>query len=335
MRTAAYALLGALGVLLACELVLRALPVSTASLTGYYLDPAVITYPPGHSWKSATGWDLRNAEVLQANNAGFVAHRDFLAGQNAVALVGDSFVEASMLEASDRPGVQLERALAGRPVYAMGAPGTSLLDYAERIRLASTRWDVRDVVVLMEVGDVKQSLCGSGNIHSPCLDKNSFQPRTELRGEPGILKRWLRHSAVAQYLVSQLKIDFSRLLQQALRQAKASEAGVAPVTAKKAAANMPMVEAVAKTFFARALPHVKGRLVIIVDANRSSEILDPERSRFIELATAAGAQVVDAAPIYRNHYASSTLSLEVGPYDSHLNALGLGLLMEAAAKKLR
>ena len=41
-------LAGALLTLLALELVLRLLPVSTATLTGYYIDPLILTYPPRH-----------------------------------------------------------------------------------------------------------------------------------------------------------------------------------------------------------------------------------------------------------------------------------------------
>lgn len=335
MRTVAYALLGVLAVLLAAEAGLRVLPVSTSSQTGYYLDPAVLTYPPGHTWRTATGWDLRNAQILHANNAGFAAHRDFVRDDAAVGFIGDSFVEASMLDAADRPGVQLERALAGRPVYAMGGPGSALLDYAERIRLASTQWGVRDFVVLMERGDIRQSLCGSGNNHAPCLDRQTLQPRSQVQSAPTALKRWLRHSALAQYLVSQLKLDTARLLSQALQQARTTPEHAAPAPAREPSADHRTVDAVAQAFLARALPHVKGRLVLIVDANRRSATPDPERERFMELARAAGVVVIDAAPIYQAHYAHSNLKLEVGPYDSHLNALAIRLLADAAAQALR
>lgn len=345
-RKAIYWLLGAIGFVLACEVVLQVLPVSSATLTGYHADPQILTYPPAHRWRVATGWDLRNARSLQSNNIGFVAERDFTRDPNAVALVGDSFVEASMLAAADRPGAQLEAALAGRPVYAMGGPGSALLDYAERIRFAHERFGVRDFVLLMERGDVRQSLCGSGNIHGPCLDRASFTPRTETQAPPGLAKRLLRHSALAQYLLGQLKLSPERLWRQALAQsqppAEAAATGNAAraVSAEARARALAETEAVAQAFFARAMPHVEGRLVIVLDGNRNGLPIAPNsddgaRAHFMAIARQARAVVIDAEPLYRAHYATSALALEVGPYDAHLNPLGLGLVMRAAARALR
>ena len=105
------------------EAACRLLPVSSATLSGYHVDPQILTYPPRHEWTSAFGWDLRNPQRLKSNNFGFVADHDFVRNLNAVALVGDSFVEAGMLAAEDRPAAQLEQRLgAGRPVYALGGP---------------------------------------------------------------------------------------------------------------------------------------------------------------------------------------------------------------------
>jgi hypothetical protein len=108
--------LGLLGVLIAAEAALQLLPVSTATMRGYHHDADVLTYPSHHRWQTATGWDLRNAERLQSNNWGFAAARDFLPDPRAIALIGDSYVEASMLPVSDRPAAQLERLLHARPV---------------------------------------------------------------------------------------------------------------------------------------------------------------------------------------------------------------------------
>jgi len=138
------------------------LPVPTATMRGYYLDPDVLSYPPHHEWQVATGWDLRNPQVLRSNNWGFAARHDFVADPEAVVLIGDSYVEASMLADAERPAAQLERLLGvPRTVYAMGSPGSSLLDYAQRLRLASQRLGARDVVLLIERFDARQSLCGS------------------------------------------------------------------------------------------------------------------------------------------------------------------------------
>ena len=346
-RTAVCFVLGIASFLLVGELALRVLPVSTSTASGYYLDPNILTYPPGHSWTNSTGWDLRDPQHQRSNNAGFVAHRDFDRNPRAVALIGDSFVEASMLDADQRPGQQLERALAdGRPVFTMGAPGSALLDYAERIRLAQSRYGVRDFVLLMERGDVRQSLCGSGNIHGPCLDPQTLAPRTELRPAPDAIKRTLRHSALAQYVFSQLKLDPHRLWQQAIAQSRpVSPSPIADAAAPLMQSNLPDLlpaaqDAVVSTFFNRIEGKVAGKLVIVLGSDRAAmyrgqATVDPMRARFIALARSHGAIVVDTETIFRAQWARSPLKLDVSPSDSHFNALGVQLVAQAAAEALR
>ena len=329
------------GFLLLLELLFRLLPVSTSTETGYYTDPLILNYPPHHHWTTATGWDLRNAQRLESNNFGYVASNNFERNDQAVALIGDSFIEASMLAAADRPGAQLEQALGLRPVFAMGNPGTALLDYAERIRFAHEQFGVRDFVVLMERGDVKQSLCGSGNINGPCLDPKTLVARIEKIPAPGTTKRIFRHSALAQYVFGQLKFSPQKLWQQAF---PPPHSGAKLATARTTVSDgpnqvqdvPPFVDVVAKAFFDRIKPYATGKLVIVLDSDRRALAArqftpDPLRKRFIELARASGATVVDTEPIFEAHFARSNLTLDVGPYDGHLNPLGVSLVMQAAA----
>lgn len=343
----ALAALLSFGVLL--EVMLRALPVPTPALSGFHGDPFIRTYPPGHQWWVATGWDLRNARQLRANNEGWVASRDFVADDHAVALIGDSFVEASMLREEDRFAPQLEKALGAlgpaRAVYAMGNPGTSLLDYAERVRFAAGRYGVADFVLLLEVGDVAQALCGSGNVESKCVDARTLQPRTVQAPPSSVFRQMLRHSAAAQYLVGQLKFSTGRIWSAALEQgapAQGHQVGQKRVTNDDPAPALDeeSVRTLVDLFLERTQPHIKGRLVVVLDADR--ELLrgrratraPAERALTIRLLREAGVQVVDAEGPFRAHRARSRLALEVGPYDGHLNGLAFGLLAGPTARTL-
>lgn len=348
LATIACGLLGVAAFVVLCELLFRALPVSSATKFGYHFDPKIPTYAPLHDWRYATGWDLRHAQKLRTNNFGFVSAFDFRRDESAVALIGDSYVESASLDAADRPAAQLERALAGqRAVYAMGSAGTALLDYAERIRFAHENFGIRDFVVLVERGDVRQALCGSGNVHSQCLDPKTLEPRTVTVSDPSPAKRALRDSAFAQYLVSQLKIVPGELWQQAFRRSTASETALRePQPASGEAAKrevsdqaMRVVDAVARVFFERVRPHVTGRLVIVVDSDRDAlmrgrAVDDPPRRRFIERAREAGAVVVDTEPLFRAHFKQSGLSLDLDPRDGHFNPLGTRLIAVHAALAL-
>ena len=336
-------LAGVVALLLACEVLFRLLPVSSSTQSGYYIDPQIPTYPPHHRWRVATGWDLRNPQQLASNGHGFVSAREFTPDPRAIGLIGDSYVEASMLPSGDRPGAQLELALsARRPVYAMGSPGSSLLDYAERIRFASQNSGVRDFVVWMEVGDVRQALCGSGNVISACVDRLTLQPQTVHIAEPSAVKRILRESALMNYIVGQLKLTPEGLWQQLLSSASAAPArGPRPggATAMDDSAVTRQIDTIVGVFFQRIAPFANGRLVFVMDAAHSSatrltSLQALERSRFMRLAGEHGAAVVDLEPLYAAHYARSSHSLEVGPYDHQLNADGVRIVAQAAARAL-
>lgn len=349
MRVAASIVLALAAVLGATELLLRGLPVSTTTATGYHHDPDLLTYPSGHAWTVSTGWDLRNPQRLHANNWGFAAHRDFVADTEALALIGDSYVEASMLDAEDRPGAQLERMLAGsRSVYAMGSPGTAMLDYAQRIRVASQRFGVRDFVIWMERGDARQSLCGSGNVHSRCLDPQTLEPRVERIPPPGWLKQMLRHSALAQYFAGQLKFRPRAFVTAVLTRNAPEVPGIAPA-ARDSTARGPseaavhrerrIIDEVLRRFSAQAGPYLVGRTIVVVDGNRAGAAGDPQSTLFqraylLERLRGLGYEVVDLEPVFASHAARSPLSLEVGPYDRHLNALGVAVAMREVNARL-
>ncbi|PZP96688.1 MAG: hypothetical protein DI587_19650 [Variovorax paradoxus] len=329
------------------EIVLRGLPVSTATMTGYYQDPDILAYPAHHTWTMATGWDLRNPHTLRANNWGFAAEHEFTADPEAVALIGDSYVEASMLAPRDRPAAQLEALLPGqRKVYAMGTPGTAMLDYAQRIRFANERFQIRDFVVLMEGADARQALCGSGNIVSRCLDPETLEPRTARHPRASAWTDLARHSALAQYLMSQLRFKPATVVKAMFTRKPPEEAGagagkVAPTAPdpEQLARAQAMVDAVVQQFFAT-VPRAQIRqLVFLVDGRRTSQaaprtLAELERAHLILRLREQGATVHDLEPLYAAHAARSQRSLAVGPYDGHLNPMGLHLAMAAAAQSL-
>lgn len=337
VRHAALVLLGALACVLGLELLFHVLPVSTYTDTGYHIDPKIVTYRPRHEFRVSWGWNLEGPIRHRANNLGFLSEKDFVPDPNAIALVGDSFVDASMLGPGDRIGDQLQRAVGSRPVYAMGGPGSSLLDYAERMRFASEKLGVRDFVVVLEMGDIKQVYCGSGNIHGPCLDRKSGEPRVETQPAPSTLKLVLRHSAFLQYLLGHLRFDpMSRLR-------KAVTFGEAPAdpAARGYFAGMTSadVDRILAIFFERTASFRKGRLVMVFDSNRvainrGESTTDPMRDHLIAQARALGAEVIDTAPVFRQHVESTGLHLEMSPHDTHWNPLATRLVADTVAATL-
>lgn len=346
-RVIASCVAGVLACVLALEVVLRLLPVSTATATGYPFDPDILAYPAHHRWTVSTGWDLRNPQHLRSNNLGFVGDADFVPDAGALALIGDSYVEASMLDARHRPAAQLQARLGPRrAVYGMGTPGTALLDYAQRVRFASERLSVRDFVVWLEGGDARQALCGSGNVVSRCLDPQTLAPTIQRRPPPPALQRWLRHSALAQYVFSQLKVDWRRLAVAAITrttpevEASTAPPRAAPVSERAIERARAVADAAVDQFFRDVAPYLDGQLLFVVDGRRDGPpaqptLADAERRFMIERLRWHGADVVDMEPVYAQHAARSGWSLEVGPYDRHLNARGVALVMDRVTERLR
>lgn len=336
MRHAALMLLGSLLAVLALEGALRLLPTSTYTDTGYHIDPLIVTYRPGHRFRSSQGWDFSQPQTHRSNNLGFLSSRDFVPDPAALVVIGDSFVDASMLPEDERLGGQLQRLLGARPVYAMGGPGSSLLDYAERLRYAAEKLDARDFVVVLERGDARQSYCGSGNVHGPCIDRASGAARTERRPPAGAAQRYLRHSALLQYLLGHLRFDPQARLQRAWRALRSTEADATPRPRTGAATNdfsEAEIARVVEAFFTRIAPYRRGRLLMVFDADRvrmeaGESGTTPEREQFIALARAHGAEVIDTLPAFRAHVAARGRLLEISPLDGHWNREATALVAQ-------
>jgi hypothetical protein len=333
-RFSAFGFLGVAATIFALELLFRILPVSTAAHTGYYFDPVILTYPAHHSFTASTGWDLQNAHSLHTNNYGFVADHDFAPGVNAVALIGDSFVESSMLAPRARLAAQLETRLGQRPVFAMGGPGSSLLDYAERIRFASQRFGVRDFVLLLEHGDVGQSLCGSGNVHGACLDSETFDPRIETQPAAGKLKGILRQFGVPQYLFSQLKLNPSTW--PTLWRTKLGMVD-STVTHRDSMRVAPeATQSVLSQFFERVKPYPRDHLILVLTGTERAGDGRPDivRDQLIESASRNGAIVLEPTPEIEQYGEDSGLSMEVSPTDQHMNGIAMAIIADRVAPLL-
>ncbi len=333
-RFAAFSLLGVAATLAALELLLRFLPVSTATLTGYYIDPVILTYPAHHNFTVATGWSLQNSGSLQANNCGFVADHDFAPGVDAVALIGDSFVESSMLAPRARLAAQLETRLGKRPVFAMGGPGSSLLDYAERIRFASQRFGVRDFVLLLEHGDIGQSICGSGNVHGPCLDSETLEARIETQPAAGAAKRILRQFAVPQYLFSQLKLNPAAW--QATLRGKLGMAGSTPARRDSMRVAPDAIQSVLDQFFARVKPYPTNHLILVLTGTKRASEGTPDfvRDQLIDSSARNGAILLEPTPEIEQYGEDSGLSMDVSPMDKHMNGIALAMVADRIAPLL-
>lgn len=324
--------IGFTAVLMLLEIVFRLLPVSTATRSGYYIHPHILTYPPYHCFTAATGWDLRNSQHNCTNNLGFLADRDFVYEPQAIVLIGDSYVEANMLPAKERLAVQMEQKLAGRPVYSMGGPGSNLLDYAERAKFAAENLGTKTFVFLIERGDLWQSLCGSGNIHAHCLDPQSLLPKSKTTPPPSALKRLMRESALAQYVYSQLKFDLSKVLSNLNPQRPS------PAPKQKNRLSSSVRSQIINRFFEQISAIEGARFIFLIDADRArlseTPSSDDEFTEFRHSAKTGNAFIIDPTDEFRAFVNASGRNLEVGPYDHHWNRSAIRIIANLISQEL-
>ena len=205
MKTPALMLL--LGFALAAllgELALRALPVST----GYRFMVVDARHPIVHGtprlpYVYSRDWSfhLENSGVL--NNFGFRSSYDYVPHSGAVAIVGNSFIQA---DAVDPPDTLAERltALLGKPVYGIGVDGFSLADYLEAARWAGDTFDSRTIIVLLTTGDLLNSCVPRDGEHYLREADGRVMESLVERPPPSALKRWLNELKLFRYLYDNL-----------------------------------------------------------------------------------------------------------------------------------
>lgn len=323
---------GALTVVVLLEGVFRLLPVSTATRTGYYINQNILTYPAKHCFTTSTGWDLRSPQRHCANNYGFIANKDFRYDPDAIILVGDSFVEANMLPVHEGLAAQIESKLKDKAVFALGGPGSNLLDYAERIQFANENFGSKVFIIVINRTDVRESICGSGNIHAHCIEANSLQPKIERLPSPSKLKQIFREFSVAQYVFSQLRVNISNFSFKYFDSNRNHNSN--PDRPKPSTTT---AEVVVKTFFSK-LPVGDGlRYIFVFDPERSDK-QNKNSSNDIELvrdsAIQFGADVVDPKIDFIDFRLSRKLALEVSPVDQHWNSEAIKLVANLIVKRL-
>jgi hypothetical protein len=297
---------GCAGFLLSAEIVLRLLPVSTSTATGYHFDPLINTYPAHHAFTVSTGWDLRNAQQHRSNNYGYLDDKDFDVDPNAVAVIGDSYVEANMLPRAETLPELLDQRLGARRVFAMGAPGTSLLDYAERLRFAAENFGVRATLA----------------------------PNTVLQPPRDGAKQLLSESAFLQYLFSQIRLDPGRLPRTAqvalAREARRLTGGSTQAPSLPRPALAPVTAAaIVEAFFEVVERQAPRTLVILYHSDRANRGRpDVSRDTLREAAARYDAEFVDVTAELVELEERTGLSVYVSPSDHHLNGLTLDRISE-------
>jgi hypothetical protein len=137
--------------LLAAEIVLRFFPVHTmfGPLPVTPQDP-VFHYAPNRTFIYSHGWNFDIVNHGRINNYGWVNDQDYRKDDPTplLAVVGDSFVQASAVPYRETMQGRLAQALAGKMrVYSFGTDGAPLSQYLIFAQYAVREFGAREVII--------------------------------------------------------------------------------------------------------------------------------------------------------------------------------------------
>jgi hypothetical protein len=339
-------LLGLALPLLLIEGVLRLLPVAT----GLHAQPVnaqapVFHFEPDRDFTFSHDWNFSIVNHGRTNNVGYVNGQEYaIEGRHPViGVVGDSFIEAAMVPYPETLHGRLAAELADQMrVYSFAAMGAPLSQYLIWMRHARQTYDVDALVVVVIGNDFDESLAEfkvRPGFHS-YVDESGELVLKRFDFAPGMLRRVVRVSALARYLLLNLHADvtLARWLEGiGFGQAQAASVGDASsgIDPHRLAASRRGVEA-----FFRDLPAYADlpaqRILFVVDGKRypgnpldSFYYFNSMRQYFMAEARRRGYPVIDAEEYLVPYAKEHPEARFEWPTDGHWNGLAHGLIAQA------
>jgi hypothetical protein len=325
---------GAIACLLALELLLQALPVSTATRQDFYIDPFIKNYPPNSQFRASNLWDLRQPVAQKVNSTGFASAAERNRALPGLALIGDSFVEGSAVPEHARVTERMRTYAVGYDPIMLGLPGTSLLDYLDRAQWARAHLSTDRFIFFIDANDGNEAVCGSGQHGLHCLNKTTGQIDTLPQTMRAKEKDFFGKFATLQYFLGHLKLSLPALT-SALRPVKPAAA----VSPKKHGALASPASALAIEHFLSELHKMRpAKVMLVIDCDRKAlydarTVIEAETHAELKARNARyNIPIVELCPRFQERYARDTLRTEVSLTDTHWNARGHDIVAERVAQ---
>jgi hypothetical protein len=298
-------------VLTSMEIVLHFLPVSSGvRAVTVTSDNPVFHFTPNRAFLHSLGWDMHNINRGHINNAGFVNDYDYHRDDplSLLAVVGDSYIEARMVPFADTVQGRLSRMLNGRSrVYSFAAAGAPLSQYLIWAQHAVRAYGASTLVINIVGNDFDESLITykamPGFWHYAPDELGELRLRL-VEHRPGWVKELARESALARYIVMNLKLHEVMNVWIFSAPAKAAPRYAGNTDADANAARVNASRAVIDAFF-RDLPGMTGlppeSVLFTLDGFRyphaaqagRGTYFDLMRRAFLEKARGLGYEVID------------------------------------------
>jgi len=348
------------------EVVLRFLPVATGMrAVAVTQQQPILRFTPNRDFLFSRDWDMVMVNPGHVNNAGFVNAQDYrrVDSPPLLGVIGDSYIEATMVPYPLTMQGQLAKALEGRMrVYSFAASGAPLSQYLVWARHAVSDYGAKALVINVVGNDFDEShvayksgpglwLYASAADGSLGLTLQEYHPRA--------IRKLADYSALLRYALFNLGVG-TRLLPLTAAPTPApraatqglvgvAQAGTAPTTGaadpprfagntaadadpKRIALSLAAIDA-----FFRDLPGMAGlppeRILFTLDGFRHPDVakagagtyFDLMRRAFLAQATALGYEAIDLDPLFFRQPAQAYNY----PRDGHWNPAGHEVAAEA------
>jgi hypothetical protein len=186
------------------EMTLHVLPYSTGyGAQAIDAEHPIVLGAPHRHYTYSRDWSFHFANSGVLNNEGFRATYDYVPDPNAIAVIGNSFVQADALTPDLRMTERLG-SLLQRKTYAVGIDGFSLADYLVASQWAVAHGHTRTVLVLLTTEELILSCVPRGGQHYLRFVAGTVSMSVVERSNPSLLKRALNSSSLFRYLFDNL-----------------------------------------------------------------------------------------------------------------------------------
>ncbi|MGI9525090.1 MAG: hypothetical protein ACR2PG_25965 [Hyphomicrobiaceae bacterium] len=199
--------------LLLLEGMLRFLPVNEGlRAQAVNTKQPIYRFKPNRVAQYSHRWDFDIRNAVRVNNYGFVSDQDYdpTSPSPLFAVIGDSYVEAQMVPFAESIAGRLQAKVKDKArVYAFAASGSGLAQHMAYAKYARDEFRPTAFAFVIIANDFVESLAhrnASNGFHRFVRD-GATDWRMDLKEyEPSVLRRLLRNSKLAMYLMTNVKV---------------------------------------------------------------------------------------------------------------------------------
>ncbi len=268
-------------------------------------------------------WKFSQTYRRKVNNYGFVDDNDYQPNSAPVAVIGDSYIQSSMLPHQDSLQGKLSSKIGNKlPVYSFGTPVYPLSGYLGTAEYVDREFKPKAYIFLLTKGDLIDSLdpqSGTYFLDRP-NGKLNFKPAKVFQGKVITGK-----SALYRYLNQQIYFNPQKIFSFLNRNP--------PPKPKQAITTYEQISRRMLDLFATKTKVTPKNTIFIIDSDREAiyNKSTPDRdelSTFKRIGIERGYTIVDTQDLFAQYYRRTNKKVDFMPTDFHWNAPGNQLVVD-------